>query len=417
MKSTGWLSTKATVALAIGVAVVAAAACGSSSSSKKSSGGTTTATTASTTTVKLNGPPVKVGLVDTEGVAGIETGTLRQGAEVGAKYVNTRGGIGGRRVEIVACNDKADPAGDASCAQQFVDAGVVAVAGLGPTWGDNGLPITAKAGIPFVGIPVSNAEFISPGSYPVTGGSLGEFPALAKYEIQKGAKKASIIYADLAAGKLAADALLGDPLKKAGVEVTEIPEKTGAPDFTPAVVKANGGNPDVIFVLFASADCARIAQAAAQVGVKATLAGPGSCAEDVAFGKVDKAVSEGAVFATDTVWYEPSDPETKIYRAALKQYEASAQPASMSGTTFATVMTLKTIGDRIGAGLDAKSVLTALRDASGIKVFMATTLDKANAAKLAGVNTNVYATDQRIVKLKGGRFVDANGNQWMNGFK
>jgi branched-chain amino acid transport system substrate-binding protein len=360
---------------------------------------------------------VRIGLVDTEGVAGIETGTLRQGAEAAAKYVNALGGIGGRRVKIVACNDKADPAGDASCAQQFVTAGVVAVAGLGPTWGDNGLSITAKAGIPFVGIPISNAEFIAPGSYPITGGSLGEFPALAKYEIQKGVKKAAILYADLAAGKLAADALLADPLKKAGVQVTEIPEKTGAPDFTPAVVKANEGNPDVIFVLFAAADCARIAQAASQVGVKASLAGAGSCAEDAAFSKVDKAVSEGAVFNSDTVYYDASDKETKVYLAALKQYSPDSEPSSFSATTFATILTLKTLGDKIGASVDAKSLLSAVQNPVGDHVFMATTLDKANAAKLAGVTTNVYETDQRIVKLKDGKFVDANNNQWINGFK
>ena len=367
---------------------------------------------------KLTDPPVKVGVIYSAGVAGIDIPSLRTGAEIAAKYLNSKGkGFAGHKVEIVACNDKSDPAVDVSCAQQFIDQKVVAVTGLGPTWGDNGLPITAKANIPFVGLPISNSEFISPGSYPITGGSLSAFPALAKYFIAKGAKKASIIYADLAAGKLAADALLGDPLRKAGVDVTEVAEKVGAPDFTPATVKANEGNPDVIFILYSSEDCARIAQAAQQLGVKAALAGAGSCAEDPSFRKLDKSISEGAVFNSDTVWYDKKNKETKIYLGALKKFAKGEEPSSFSSSTFASVMTLATIADTLNGDLTGAAFLNALANASGIHVFMATTMDKANAAKLAGIETHVYENDQRMVKLKNGKFVDANNNQWINGFK
>ncbi len=369
-----------------------------------------------TTAQKPSGDPVKIGVVFSAGVSGIDLPSLETGAVVAGKYLNTQDGIAGRPVEIVGCNDKSDPGVDATCAQKFIDEGVVAVTGLGPTWGDNGLPITGAAGIPFVGLPISNAEFLDPSSYPITGGSASAFPALAKYFIDKKVKTASIIYADLAAGKLAADALLGDPLKEAGVSVTEVPEKVGAPDFTPAVVQANEGDPDVIFVLFASVDCARIAVAASQVGVTASLAGAGSCAEEKDFSKVDKAVVEGAVFNSDTVWYQPKDKQTKIYTKALKKFAKGEQPSSFSASTFSTVMTLKTIGDELGPDLTAAGVLDALANASGIPVFMATELNKDAPALLAGIPTHVYNTDQRIIKIKNGKFVDANNNQWISGF-
>jgi len=365
---------------------------------------------------KPQGDPVKIGVVYTGGVSGIDLPSLETGAVAAGDYLNTQDGIAGRPVEIVGCNDKGDPAVDATCAQKFVDEGVIAVTGLGPAWGDNGLPITGAAGIPFVGLPISNAEFLDPSSYPITGGSASAFPALAKYFIDKGVKKASIIYADLAAGKLAADALLGDPLQEAGVSVTEVPEKVGAPDFTPAVVQANEGDPDVIFVLFAAIDCARIAVAASQVGVTASLAGAGSCSEDEKFSQVDKAVVEGAVFNSDTVWYQPKDKQTKIYRKALKKYAKGEKPSSFSGTTFSTIMTLKTIGDELGPNLSAATVLDALENASGIPVFMATELNKDAPALLAGIPTHIYNTDQRIIKIKNGKFVDANDNQWISGF-
>jgi len=364
---------------------------------------------------KPTGEPVKIGLVTSVGVSGIDLPTLEEGAQAAAEYLTKESdGIAGRPVEVVVCNSKSDPALDAQCAQEFIDEGVIAVTGLSPTWGDNGLPIIAAAGIPFVGLPISNAEFIGDGSYPITGGSASAFPALAKYFIDKGIKKASIIYADLAAGKLAADALLGDPLREAGVEVTEIPEKVGAADFTPAVVQANEGDPDVIFLLFSGPDCVRILQAASQVGVQASMAGAGSCAEEDTFDEVDDSIIEGAIFNSDTAYYVAKDPDAKLYRKALKKY-SKAKPSGFSGATFSSVMTLKTIGDELGDQLSAQAVMDRLANADGIPVFMATELNKANAPTLLGIETHIYNPDQRIVRLKGGKVVDANNNEWIRG--
>jgi len=380
--------------------------------------GTLVGATATGVAAKPKGNPIKIGAIYTEGVPGTDNPTLLTGAEVAAKYLDTKDGIGGQPVEIVGCNDKADPAQDVTCANKFVDEGVIAVTGLGPTWGDNGLPITQRANIPFVGLPISNAEFLNPSSYPITGGSAAAFPALARYFIDKKVKKVAIIYADLAAGKLAADALLGDRFKAAGItDVTLIPEKIGAADFTPAVVKANEGNPDVIFTLFQETDCARIFEAAGQLGVKAAFGAPGSCAEGKAFEKVNQSIVKKAVFNTDTVFFKKNDKQAKIYRNSLKKFAKGTPTDSFSATTFTTVMTLKTIIEQIGAaGATSQAVLDALANANGIPVFMATELNKANAAELAGVPIHIYNADQRIVKLKKGNFADAGGDRWWNGF-
>jgi ABC-type branched-subunit amino acid transport system substrate-binding protein len=380
--------------------------------------GTLVGATAIGAAAKPTGDPIKIGVIYTEGVAGTDNPTLLGGAEAAAGYLGTKDGIGGRPVEIVGCNDKADPAEDVACANKFVDEGVVAVTGLGPTWGDNGLPIIERAGIPFVGLPISNAEFLNPASYPIAGGSAAAFPALAKYFIDKKVKKVVVIYADLAAGKLAADALLGDRFKAVGInDVTLIPEKIGAPDFTPAVVKANEGDPDVIFTLFQESDCARIFEAAAQLGVTAAIGAPGSCAEGDAFEDIDPEVVGRAVFNTDTVFFKKKDKDAKIYRSSLKKFAKGTPVDSFGATTFSGVMTLKDIIEGLGAdSITGQAILDTLANADGIPVFMATELNKANAAELAGVAIHVYDADQRIVKLKNGKFVDAGGNRWWNGF-
>jgi branched-chain amino acid transport system substrate-binding protein len=364
---------------------------------------------------KPSGDPVKIGVIYTADVSGLELTALLRGAEAAAEHLNaSEDGIGGRPVEIVPCNDKADPAQDVACAQQFVDEGVVAVAGGAGTWGANGLGVLAEAGIPFIGSPFDNPEFLSPTSYPIVGGSLTGFPALAEYFIDKGIEKASIVYADLAVGKIAADALLGDPLRAAGVSVVQVPEKLGAPDFTAAVVKANESDPDVLFVLFAADDTARAVQAASEVGVTAAVAMSSASAELETVRLIDPAILKTATFASETLWYEPKDPEAKIFRKALKKYGDGEKPGAFSANSFAVLMTLKTIADSLPE-ITAATVLEALKAAEGVHVFMGTELNISAPAELLGTPTHVSFTDGRIIRFKNGKFVDANNHEWING--
>src|SRR4051794_8682860 len=79
---------------------------------------------------KPTGDPIKVGVIYTEGIPGFVNGEPRFAAQAGISYLNSRaGGIGGRPVQGVYCNDRNDPALDSQCARQFVDANVVAVIG------------------------------------------------------------------------------------------------------------------------------------------------------------------------------------------------------------------------------------------------------------------------------------------------
>jgi branched-chain amino acid transport system substrate-binding protein len=76
-----------------------------------------------------SGEPVKIGLLSEGATDAFDnTDELRAG-EATAEYLNTHaGGIGGRPIEITSCEISADPGGAADCANQMVEAGVVAVA-------------------------------------------------------------------------------------------------------------------------------------------------------------------------------------------------------------------------------------------------------------------------------------------------
>ncbi len=68
----------------------------------------------------------------TGGMSSIDAPGLR-GAELAAKDINARGGVGGRQIEIVAFDTKTDPQAAAEAAKKALAAGVVAGVGYGDT--------------------------------------------------------------------------------------------------------------------------------------------------------------------------------------------------------------------------------------------------------------------------------------------
>ncbi|GAA4808556.1 ABC transporter substrate-binding protein [Streptomyces ziwulingensis] len=88
-----------------------------------------------------------------------------------ARWINDRGGLGGRKLTVLTCNDHNDNGGAAKCARRAVKEGAVAVVGSYSQHSDAFLPILEGAGIPYIGgYGTTNEEFTSPLSYPVNGG-------------------------------------------------------------------------------------------------------------------------------------------------------------------------------------------------------------------------------------------------------
>lgn len=89
------------------------------------------------------------------------------------RWVNSQGGIHGRKLKLVTCNDHNSSVGAANCAQRAVDENVVAVVGSYSQFGDSYFAGLEGGDIPYIGgYGVSNQEFTSPVSYPVNGGQL-----------------------------------------------------------------------------------------------------------------------------------------------------------------------------------------------------------------------------------------------------
>jgi ABC-type branched-subunit amino acid transport system substrate-binding protein len=88
-----------------------------------------------------------------------------------AKWINAHGGVNGRKLQVLTCNDHNDSVGAAKCARYAADENVAAVVGSYSQFGDSYLAPLEGAGIPYIGgYGVTNDEFTGQLSYPVNGG-------------------------------------------------------------------------------------------------------------------------------------------------------------------------------------------------------------------------------------------------------
>ncbi|MFH9430576.1 ABC transporter substrate-binding protein [Streptomyces sp. NPDC017615] len=88
-----------------------------------------------------------------------------------ARWINRHGGVGGRTLTVLTCNEHNDSVGAAKCARRAAAEHVVAVVGSYSQFGDSFLAPLESAGIPYIGgYGVTSDEFTGPYSYPVNGG-------------------------------------------------------------------------------------------------------------------------------------------------------------------------------------------------------------------------------------------------------
>jgi hypothetical protein len=102
-------------------------------------------------------------------------------AQAYARWINSTGGLNGRKLKVLTCNDHNDRVAAAKCARRAADEDVVAVVGSYSQFGDDFLGPLGSAGIPYIGgYGVTNDEFTNPMSYPVNGGSPALLAGLGK---------------------------------------------------------------------------------------------------------------------------------------------------------------------------------------------------------------------------------------------
>ncbi|KLL11418.1 ABC transporter substrate-binding protein [Protofrankia sp. BMG5.30] len=360
----------------------------------------------------LNGPPVKIGFVSMENTPLGSFPETRIAAESAVAYANAAlGGVHGRPLELVPCATNGSPESSQDCANRLIAADPVAVIGGVDLSTEAAMPLYQQASIPYVsGSPQLSGELSSPNSFSLTGGTLTELLGITDYlTTTKHVTKVHALYADLPGLLTAAIQGSRSILQKKGVsEVRLVPEKVDTADFAPAVSQVASGNPDAIVVVFPAQSCARIAQVAGSLQVKAPIYFVGSCAT-AAVARAGGQATGNMNFASGYLPLDATggDQDSRAFRENVP--EASRSPLSQA--SFSTVLAARSLLTEITQTTpgDLRNAFRAARDHPNVMAHSFTcdgTLIKAFPA--------VCNTAVRILRWSDGGFVDATGT-WVDG--
>ena len=230
-------------------------------------GGTETTAPAATTEggAAPTGEPIKVMTIGPVDAPGFSLPSIPVGAQIAVDEINAEGGINGRPLELITCNDENNPNTATECARQAIDEGVVAVVAGLTLFEPNVVPPLEEAGIPWVGLTSSagNLEGVwliggdGASAFTGIGAALAQQPGCENIAIVLSASATDANAAEIEAGVLSEGATVVDTLtapetgadwaptveaaRAAGAQC--IAAGTGPPETGPLIAAINAGEP------------------------------------------------------------------------------------------------------------------------------------------------------------------------------
>ncbi len=224
------------------------------------------------------GEPMVIGLINSEGVPGLDFPQIREDMQATFDYLNEHGGFGGRPLELKTCASKGSPESSQACAQEISGAGVeLVLLGLDlfpgyPTFDAGKLPVIGLLPI-LPGDYTANALFVTGGNATLAAGMAG----VAKEKFD--AKSVGIISADNP-GANGTESALKASLDKVGIPYVSIKggnEETDA-GYQGLMAQANSDNPDLLVSLYDGPGCIGTMRGRTALGITTPVLAASSCA-------------------------------------------------------------------------------------------------------------------------------------------
>jgi ABC-type branched-subunit amino acid transport system substrate-binding protein len=224
---------------------------------------------------EATGEPILVGqIVPIEVESGLSLVAQARGLEAAIEAFNGRGGVDGRPLELVQCDSQNDPNRDAECAQEMVDAGVVATladtAGADPAAVNE---ILGAAGIPRIGAGQTGlADYESTTLFNFTAGAVGVVLGLMDLLTAEGHEAITLIRPDVPASA-ALVGLVGPAVEAAGGEiVNDLAIPAGTTDYTPIIAAAEANGATGVALALSLNEGEQVLNAANQLGTDLVFA-------------------------------------------------------------------------------------------------------------------------------------------------
>jgi ABC-type branched-subunit amino acid transport system substrate-binding protein len=315
----------AMAAVATGLAATALVACGGDDKSSGGGSGATAAepaaSTSGTAAKQPTGEPIKTMTIAAVNWNGPAYPNILETAKLYEKWVNDRGGIHGRPLQVETCDEMGDPNQLATCGRKAIADDVVAVIGSFTLTGDRITPILSQGRTAWFGIPlaVSPAERNSDVTFEFGPGNVVSVGEALKL-VDLGCKKIGLVTLDTPSKNLgiqlynAALATRGQKLAK----VVAVP--VAAADLAPQAAQITSGT-DCIIGGLGETNWASFLPAFKQArGTQKLIGLQGNLDEKVAknFGSIVKGSIAANYFA------DISDPAFADFRQAIAQYKPPA---------------------------------------------------------------------------------------------
>jgi branched-chain amino acid transport system substrate-binding protein len=357
--------------LATGLVALVLAACGSSGSKSSQTNSTpTSATNAAPATAKhpARGSAVVLGTVDFT-----DQPEFTDAVKATASFLNAEGGgLLGHRVEIRTCSSDATPQQDIKCANDLVRAHAVAVVIGEDRSADSAFPVYQRAGVPVI-TPrvVTTQELVNPVAVALGAGIPGVLAALGKYahDTLHATSAVTVTVQGIPQGLL--DALVGAPLKAAGIKSSYAFFAPDNPDFTSTFTAAAQKKPNLLISdIDDNRGCVPAMNALRSIGASFKVFQI-LCSDD-------SVIKAAGPLADGELFYGPNDavtgidsPDARTYRHIIQTYSSKKSLGFATSLAVSAMMTIQRVVQKQGGtAIGPKSILTAFDKSRGQSIYM-----------------------------------------------
>jgi branched-chain amino acid transport system substrate-binding protein len=276
---------------------------------------------------------IKIGVIQPlSGPVAASGNYVRMGAEIARDWINARGGVLGRQVQLLIEDNKSDPKEAATAAEKLIVRDKVPV--IMGAWGSSmtlaAMPKLEEYGVPMV-VETSSASTITkrgnPWVFRISPPSEMEALGLEKYLKDLGVKRADFLAVNTDWGR-GAVAAFGDIVKRsgAGVGATEFMDQA-ATDMNAQITKIKADNPDTLFLTTGVEQITLVLKQAQEQRLATKVITTGGSSSPSQLIKQAGAAAEGTYHILFFLpWFPEAMPDGKLAKAFVDEWNKRGHP-------------------------------------------------------------------------------------------
>ena len=276
---------------------------------------------------------IKIGVIQPlSGPVAASGNYVRMGAEIARDWINGRGGVLGKQVQLLIEDNKSDPKEAATAAEKLIVKDKVPV--IVGAWGSSmtlaAMPKLEEYGVPMV-VETSSAATVTkrgnPWIFRISPPSEMEALGLERYLKDLGVKKADFLAVNTDWGRGAVGAF-GDILKKsgAGVGLAEFMEQS-ATDMNAQITKVKAGDADTLFVTTAVEQITLVLRQAQEQRLTRKIVTTGGSSSPSQLIKQAGPAAEGTYHILFFLpWFPEAMPDGKLAKAFVDEWNKRGHP-------------------------------------------------------------------------------------------